>query len=100
MRLLYFILMVFTFVILFQIFWPLILVFGALIIGFIAYVNYKAKRAYKENSDTFYESQTDQTTFQNNTYQESDDSNIEKPINHGSVIDAEYTERSQSDERN
>ncbi|MEG0077812.1 hypothetical protein [Anaerorhabdus sp.] len=101
MRLIYFLLTVFTFVVLFQIFWPLILVFGLFIVGIFVYLNHKAKQAFKNSDDTtYYESQQEQqTTFQNPRQQE-DDSNIEKPINTGNVIDVEYTERSQDDDRN
>ncbi|MEG1461516.1 hypothetical protein [Anaerorhabdus sp.] len=102
MRLIYFILTLFTFVVLIQIFWPLIFVFGILIIAFISYVRYKAKQAMKD-TDTYYSSTYDDTHYTNtNTNQTSqdDDSNIEKPIQQGSVIDAEYTERSQDDDRN
>ncbi|SJZ42526.1 hypothetical protein [Anaerorhabdus furcosa] len=101
MRLIYFLLTVFTFIVLFQIFWPLILVFGLFIVGIFAYLNYKAKQAFKNSDQTgYYESQSnEQPTFQN-PYQQEDDSNIEKPVNTGNVIDAEYTERSQNDDRN
>ncbi len=100
MRLIYFILTLFTFVVLIQIFWPLIFVFGILIIAFISYVRYKAKQAMKD-TDAYYSSTYEDTLYTNtNQTREEDDSNIEKPIQQGSVIDAEYIERSQDDDRN
>lgn len=99
MRIIYFILTVFTFVVLFQIFWPLILVFGLFIVGIFVYLNHKAKQAFKNSEDVYYDTQSNQQATFQNPYQQEDDSNIEKPVNTGNVIDAEYTERSQNDDR-
>lgn len=105
MRLIYFLLTIFTFVVLFQIFWPLIFIFGIILIALVTYVRYKTKKAMKD-ADQYYSSTYDDRIYDNNTYtntsqsSQTDDSNIEKPIHQGSVIDAEYTERRQDDDRN
>lgn len=82
----------------FQFLWPLILVLGVLVMAFIWYLNYKAKKVFRDQSETYYESSNTQQEFTRSTY-ESDD-NVEKPINNGSVIDVEYTERKENDDRN
>lgn len=97
MRYIYSLLVFMVIFLMFQFLWPLILVFGILVMIFIWYLNYKAKKAFKDQSETYYEN-GNQQEFTRQTYERDD--NVEKPISNGSVIDVEYTERKENDDRN
>lgn len=94
MKLFYSLLVTFFVFYLITIFWPLIFLFILMVVGYIIYVSYKAKAYQKAAYDS---SARTQDTF-TNAANPVDDSTIEKPIQHGSVIDVEFTESSRDDD--
>lgn len=79
-----------------SIFWPLIFIFILIFVVYIGYILYKAK-SLQGTMSSFDSTQNENRTF-TNAANPVDDSTIEEPIQRGSVIDVEFTERSSEDD--
>ena len=84
-------------IMLFNIFWPLLVFFGVVILIYVIYIRFKIKSAMNKQENMYQDSQDNQNSY-DNTYTNTSYTNTRSNQNSSSdVIDVEYSEREVSD---